>query len=832
MKISKTKKIENAKSNHKLLVLISFVLITLPAHSFVEPTSIDLNDYTEKSSTECNYFLQDNPYDVVSDLMTTFDLPAEKEGIYLQAIEKTIYPRYTTGICNVHLFFADLNKTLDLNLSQSQIDSAINQIDIKIKEMQQERGYVLSNAANDMNNRLLSTGTPAETSLYLIGSTQILIVYVDTPNHLWSLKYINDSMNELHKMVDLIKSVAPSRANLSFQIGYYQTSLDTSSTDVDTWMDNASKKMGFSDTNDMANYAQNRGNTNNVVLIFSPYKSGRSYANAAKGAATIYYYEAGCDVYCTKESYPTYAHELFHLFGAEDEYYLSSDNSGCGQTGNNCSSLCRWGYYNGNCEKCNSASVDCIMKNSHITPVTVCPYTRGQIGWGDHDNDGILDPLDDDMTTVNISSCGLLNVERNVYKLTSDILDRGDINERDSCMFIGAKNVVLDCQGHIIDGIDSYDTRGITSTYNNVTIKNCSITDWYIGVQFWGVDEGVISDNVIESNYRGIEITNGSGNYIFDNKIFNYSQLGVAMWTSTYNQILNNSIIPRGDGDGMAISLLSNSLNNYVAGNKVYYNPWGLIIDQGSKWNLITSNFFCNNPLPLSRDIYNQDNNSGYNNMCDTVYNWNDGGYTGCTYKCIPTTTTTIPPTTTSTTTSSTSTSTSTSTTNPAIVAVSRILPDSVVAGKSYTVNLMVDISDVNRPNALNLTEIYPTGWNISNITFNGTARTDSHHIEWVFSAISNPVQDCVVNYTLLVPQNASGTYNFSGHADIGTSNNILIQGSNTLTIGVNCAMRGDQPPCGEVSLIEVINGISNWSSGSATLSEVISLITAWASSG
>jgi hypothetical protein len=55
---------------------------------------------------------------------------------------------------------------------------------------------------------------------------------------------------------------------------------------------------------------------------------------------------------------------------------------------------------------------------------------------------------------------------------------------------------------------------------------------------------------------------------------------------------------------------------------------------------------------------------------------------------------------------------------------------------------------------------------------------------------------------------------------------------SSTTTTSPNCSMTGDLPPCGVVSLAEVINLINEWSAGNANLSDVIDLINAWALPG
>ena len=54
---------------------------------------------------------------------------------------------------------------------------------------------------------------------------------------------------------------------------------------------------------------------------------------------------------------------------------------------------------------------------------------------------------------------------------------------------------------------------------------------------------------------------------------------------------------------------------------------------------------------------------------------------------------------------------------------------------------------------------------------------------------------------------------------------------STSTTIRGQCSMHGDDPPCGEVTISEVIAHINKWSAGTAGLSEVIDLINAWAQS-
>jgi hypothetical protein len=55
---------------------------------------------------------------------------------------------------------------------------------------------------------------------------------------------------------------------------------------------------------------------------------------------------------------------------------------------------------------------------------------------------------------------------------------------------------------------------------------------------------------------------------------------------------------------------------------------------------------------------------------------------------------------------------------------------------------------------------------------------------------------------------------------------------SSTTTTLAECTPTGNEPPCNEVSLTEVISIINAWTTGTANLNDVIALINAWAAAG
>ena len=57
-------------------------------------------------------------------------------------------------------------------------------------------------------------------------------------------------------------------------------------------------------------------------------------------------------------------------------------------------------------------------------------------------------------------------------------------------------------------------------------------------------------------------------------------------------------------------------------------------------------------------------------------------------------------------------------------------------------------------------------------------------------------------------------------------------QATTTTTMSAPCAMKGNEPPCAEISLSEVVDAINQWINGNLDLGQVIDLINSWADPG
>jgi len=159
-------------------------------------------------------------------------------------------------------------------------------------------------------------------------------------------------------------------------------------------------------------------------------------------------------------------------------------------------------------------------------------------------------------------------------------------------LVIANENVVLDCDGHTIDGDASFDGKdyGIEfNSTNNDTIQNCFIKDFKIGVYInYYQDKHTIIHNKISNNHVGIYNIYSDNNNISFNTISN-NMNGTTFYNSKNNFVSFNNI---SFNDLNAIQFISGSSFNEIYNNTISYN-YGGIYSQNSN-NTIWNNKFTN----------------------------------------------------------------------------------------------------------------------------------------------------------------------------------------------------------------------------------------------
>jgi len=201
-------------------------------------------------------------------------------------------------------------------------------------------------------------------------------------------------------------------------------------------------------------------------------------------------------------------------------------------------------------------------------------------------------PLSDQYQTKEIAACRLLNETGWTYNLTQDITNSGDT----VCMNVTVDNVTLDCGGRSIDGASASDTYGVHMyERKNVTIINCTITDWWYGVYMNVTIRSNVSGNNLTNNNIGLETLNSLNNTMNDNFVKSTSA-AIDLSNSSFNSINRNTI--RNGDVGISLALISR--NNTFTGNSLdTLNTYAVYIYQSY------DNFFRDsNITSTSTDIY------------------------------------------------------------------------------------------------------------------------------------------------------------------------------------------------------------------------------------
>ena len=204
------------------------------------------------------------------------------------------------------------------------------------------------------------------------------------------------------------------------------------------------------------------------------------------------------------------------------------------------------------------------------------------------------------------------------YVLKNDISNSNQL----ICIEIRASNVVFDGGGHLIDGTDAEGSagifvNGIDYTVTGVTIKNVRIQDWYYGVYLYGADNSKIQSATLQSNgftgavsYKnavgntitgctitgngyGLVFSDGAANgVVSDNKInqndrglYVYVSDGIAVTRNEFGNNINSGLQLHTSGGGtIHNNRLNNNLNVAFTGEPFKANAWS-VTPPATTWN-------------------------------------------------------------------------------------------------------------------------------------------------------------------------------------------------------------------------------------------------------
>jgi len=257
--------------------------------------------------------------------------------------------------------------------------------------------------------------------------------------------------------------------------------------------------------------------------------------------------------------------------------------------------------------------------------------------------------------STNVSACGVISSPGD-YVLDANISD----SVENPCLIVYSDDVIIDGNGYTMDGVNPVNTGiEIYSDYQNVTIKNLTLINYYRAIYLQNGNANVLVDNVtLAFNYYGLyygtATTNAtiSNNYMHDNDYAVMVSSSSGSYFTMVNNVLDNNYNGLAIGSGKGLpgikncvvqsNIITNSIydavgfitagNNTIDNNTLSWNQYnGFDLIRGSGGSLgdtITNNNFSDNyenglaissPLSSSQPESNVTNNTFNNNWWDGV---------------------------------------------------------------------------------------------------------------------------------------------------------------------------------------------------------------------
>lgn len=152
--------------------------------------------------------------------------------------------------------------------------------------------------------------------------------------------------------------------------------------------------------------------------------------------------------------------------------------------------------------------------------------------------------VDEPATRTEIDSCTTIT-EPGRYVLTADIMDDQSTHLSESCIRIEADDVILDGNGHQVDGRGVSGTVGVSvassGQLTNVSVTGLRVTDWDWGIYYDGVTEGQIRGVTAKHNGAGVSLNDTQEVSVQDNEI-SYNGIGLFVLDAANNSIRHNTI--------------------------------------------------------------------------------------------------------------------------------------------------------------------------------------------------------------------------------------------------------------------------------------------------
>jgi parallel beta-helix repeat protein len=203
--------------------------------------------------------------------------------------------------------------------------------------------------------------------------------------------------------------------------------------------------------------------------------------------------------------------------------------------------------------------------------------------------DGSIDPPTAPISTLD-------NV---TYTLT------GDITSSTDCLTILRNNIIVDGNGHTLQGSGNGTGIYLPPGWENVTVRNTQIGGFEFGIYVFSSSSNSIVGNSISANvYEGIIIENSSNDRISENSVA--STFGIELRRANNERVSGNNMA----NGNWSIYLYSSSSNSIIGNSIRGSNNQGILVDFSSA-NSIIGNNVTNSPVDIRLDSSSNNNISG-----------------------------------------------------------------------------------------------------------------------------------------------------------------------------------------------------------------------------
>ncbi len=235
---------------------------------------------------------------------------------------------------------------------------------------------------------------------------------------------------------------------------------------------------------------------------------------------------------------------------------------------------------------------------------------------------------------------GIWDDTNNICTLTTDVTETIEIPD---------DGITLDCDGHTITGTGT-GSGVFLNNVDNVTVMNCTITNFSDGILLEGSNNNTIWNNTItDVDDDGIDLCGSNDNDIKNNTIINANDDGITLDDDNDdndiegntirnsgsdgifleddfddNNILNNNIFDSG-GDGIELDddNEGDEDNNTIEGNCIINADDGIELDDDNENNDIKNNTIINADDGID---FTDEGNNGNNIEGNTIINTTSGG--------------------------------------------------------------------------------------------------------------------------------------------------------------------------------------------------------------